>query len=84
MEKFLIFLRLYAHNKVSVWTNGNEQYAATAKKCMQSATSAWCHFDKERFISDMRKQGVPDSLIIEYVENISMDDEVILRPDKIF
>jgi hypothetical protein len=81
VEKFFVFIRLYAHNRVSVSTRGNKQYAAIAKKCMQSATSAWCHFNKECFIDEMREAGVPDPLINEFLDNLSMDDQVILTPN---
>ncbi len=84
VEKFFVFIRLYAHNRVSVSTKGNKQYAAIVKKCMQGATSAWCYFNKEWFIRDMREEGVPDPLITEFLDNLFMDDQVILRPTHFF
>ncbi len=79
-----VSVRKFGAGKSSARVTGPARFAAAATEALERSFTTQAIVHHEQFRALMRKHGVPDDVIEEYVRSIVIDDESYLsetRPD---
>lgn len=76
-----ITVKRHVSGKYYYSTHGSNRWQSDAENCLKQAIKVAVVFDKERFLASMQALGVPDHVSNEYLENISICDEMYIDDD---
>ena len=70
-----IIERRYAEGHFGYLAEGDQKYGEAAQRAFRKAIQIIAQFDEKEFVSEMRKECVPDDKIFEYMASLHINDD---------
>ena len=70
-----VMLKRYPQGKYRIYAKGDPAYQQAAEDCLKQCVEVYPKIDPDKFIESMRKKGVPDPVIKEYLASCQITDD---------
>ncbi|MDD5067948.1 MAG: hypothetical protein PHF84_12965 [bacterium] len=75
MYGYIITGKRYAAGKYIFYARGSEEYKRIAERTFLKSIEIYPVFNKEKFVHNMKNEGVPFPVIEDYLKNFYINDD---------